>query len=55
MVLNAKLVMVAILTPLARVRVSNISAGIIQLKGPQVAENEKLYSQVIAMKAQLAA
>lgn len=42
MVLKANDIMVAIETPLARVRVSKISAGIIQLSGPQVAENEKL-------------
>jgi hypothetical protein len=41
-VLKAKLLMVAMLTPLALVRVSKTSAGIIQLKGPHVAENEKL-------------
>ena len=46
-VLKAKETMVAIETPLERVRVSNISAGMIQVKGPQVAENEKLYSQVL--------
>lgn len=40
MVLKAKLVIVAMLTPLERVLVSNTSAGMIQLKGPQVAENE---------------
>jgi hypothetical protein len=41
-VLNAKLTMVAILTPLALVLVSNISAGMIQLSGPQEMEKEKL-------------
>jgi hypothetical protein len=46
-VLKAKDTMVAIETPLERVRVSNISAGMIQDKGPQVAEKEKLYSQVL--------
>jgi len=55
MVLNAKLTIVAILTPLLLVRVSNISAGIIQLNGPHVAENEKLYSQVMAINPQDAA
>jgi hypothetical protein len=42
MVLKAKDIMVAMETPLARVRVSKISAGMIQLSGPQVAEKEKL-------------
>ena len=46
-VLKAKDVMVAMETPLERVRVSKISAGIIQDRGPQVAEKEKLYSQVL--------
>lgn len=41
-VLKAKLVIVAILTPLDLVYVSNISAGMIQESGPQVDENEKL-------------
>lgn len=41
-VLKAKEVMVAIETPLDRVRVSKISAGMIQESGPQVAEKEKL-------------
>jgi len=41
-VLNANETMVAIETPFERVRVSNISAGIIQERGPQVAEKEKL-------------
>lgn len=50
MVLKAKLVMVAIETPLERVLVSKISAGIIHDRGPHVALNEKLYSQVIAIK-----
>lgn len=54
MVLNANEVMVAIETPFARVRVSNTSAGMIQDRGPQVAEKEKLYSQVIMMKPQCA-
>lgn len=49
-VLKAKLVIVAIETPLARVLVSKISAGIIQESGPQAQEKEKLYSQVIAIK-----
>lgn len=34
--------MVAILTPLERVRVSKISAGMIQDRGPLVALKEKL-------------
>lgn len=42
MVLKAKLVMVAIETPLLRVRVSNISAGTIHESGPLVALKEKL-------------
>ena len=42
MVLNAKEVMVAMLTPLERVRVSKTSAGMIQERGPQVALKEKL-------------
>ena len=41
-VLKAKETMVAIETPFERVRVSKISAGIIQERGPQVAEKEKL-------------
>ena len=41
-VLKAKLTMVAMETPFERVRVSNISAGMIQDRGPQVAEKEKL-------------
>jgi hypothetical protein len=41
-VLKAKLTMVAIETPLERVRVSKISAGMTQESGPQVAEKEKL-------------
>lgn len=41
-VLKAKETMVAMETPLERVRVSNISAGITQERGPQVAEKEKL-------------
>lgn len=53
-VLKANEVIVAIETPLARVRVSNTSAGIIQDSGPQVAEKEKLYSQVMMMKPQWA-
>lgn len=48
-VLNAKDIMVARETPLARVRVSKISAGMIQERGPQVAEKEKLYTQVTMM------
>jgi hypothetical protein len=39
-VLKAKLVIVAMDTPLALVLVSKISAGIIQLSGPHVALNE---------------
>jgi hypothetical protein len=54
MVLNANEIIVAIDTPLERVRVSNTSAGMIQDRGPQVAEKEKLYSQVIMMKPQWA-
>lgn len=38
MVLNAKVVIVEIETPFALVRVSKISAGMIQLRGPTVAE-----------------
>jgi hypothetical protein len=41
-VLKAKETIVAIETPLERVRVSKISAGITQESGPQVAEKEKL-------------
>jgi hypothetical protein len=41
-VLKAKLTIVAIETPLALVLVSNISAGIIQLSGPQEILKEKL-------------
>jgi hypothetical protein len=48
-VLKAKEVMVAMETPLERVRVSKISAGMIQDSGPQVAEKEKLYSQVLEL------
>jgi hypothetical protein len=48
-VLKAKDTMVAMETPLERVRVSKISAGIIHDRGPQVAENEKLYSQVLGL------
>ena len=51
-VLKAKETMVAIETPLERVRVSKISAGITQERGPQVQEKEKLYSQVMMMKPQ---
>lgn len=54
MVLNANEVMVAIETSFARVRVSNTSARMIHDRGPQVAEKEKLYSQVIMMKPQCA-
>jgi hypothetical protein len=50
MVLKAKLVIVAMETPLDLVFVSKISAGMIQDRGPQVALNEKLYSHVIAIK-----
>lgn len=42
MVLKAKESMVARETPFERVRVSNISAGMIHESGPQVAEKEKL-------------
>jgi hypothetical protein len=48
-VLKAKETMVAMDTPLERVRVSKISAGMIQDRGPQVAEKEKLYSQVLVL------
>jgi hypothetical protein len=41
-VLKAKETMVAIETPLERVRVSKTSAGMTQERGPQVAEKEKL-------------
>ena len=50
MVLKAKLVMVAIETPLLRVRVSNTSAGMIHDSGPQVHEKEKFQIQVTIMK-----
>lgn len=50
MVLKAKEVMVAKLTPLDRVRVSKTSAGIIQDSGPQVAEKLKLYIHVTIIK-----
>jgi hypothetical protein len=53
-VLNANEIPVAIETPFDRVRVSNTSAGIIHDSGPQVAEKEKLYSQVMMMKPQWA-
>lgn len=49
-VLNANETMVASETPFERVRVSNISAGITQDKGPQVAENEKLYNHVLGIR-----
>ena len=49
-VLNAKLIIVAMATPIDRVRVSNISAGTIQERGPLLQEKLKLYSQVIMMK-----
>lgn len=42
MVLKAKLVIVAMLTPLLRVRVSKTSAGMIQLSGPHVQLKLKL-------------
>lgn len=54
MVLKAYEVMVAIDTPFDRVRVSKASAGIIQERGPQVHENEKLNSQVMMMNPQWA-
>lgn len=54
-VLKAKLVMVAMLTPFERVLVSNISAGTIHESGPFVAEKEKLYIHVMTMKPQPAA
>jgi hypothetical protein len=41
-VLKANETMVAIETPFERVRVSKISAGMTQERGPQVAEKEKL-------------
>jgi hypothetical protein len=55
MVLNANEVMVAIETPLERVLVSKISAGMIHDNGPQVALKLKLYTQVITIKPQAAA
>lgn len=39
--------MVAMETPLERVCVSKISAGMMKERGPQVAEKEMLYSQVL--------
>lgn len=51
-VLNAKDTMVAMETPLLRVRVSKTSAGTIQLSIPQAKEKEKLYTQVTIMKTQ---
>ena len=51
-VLKAKETIVAIETPLERVRVSKISAGMIQERGPQVALKEKLYNHVMIMKPQ---
>lgn len=54
MVLNAKDAMVATGIPFERVRVSKTSSGIIQDRGPRVAENEKLYSQVMIINAQCA-
>jgi translation elongation factor EF-1alpha len=54
-VLKAKDTIVAIETPLERVLVSKISAGMIQDNGPHVAENEKLYAQVQMIKPQDAA
>lgn len=48
-VLKANETIVAIETPLERVLVSKISAGITQERGPQVAENEKLYNHVMMM------
>lgn len=47
MVLKAKLVIVAMLTPFDRVNVSKISAGTIQLRGPQAKLKEILKSQVL--------
>ena len=41
-VLKAKETMIERLTPLERMCVSKISAGIIQERGPQVAEEKKL-------------
>ena len=41
-VLKAKDTMVAMATPFERVRVSKISAGMIQERGPHIAEKEKL-------------
>jgi hypothetical protein len=52
MVLKAKLVIVAIETPLDLVRVSKISAGTIHDSGPLVAEKQKLYIHVMTMKPQ---
>lgn len=54
MVLNANDTMVAMDTPLERVLVSKISAGMIHDSGPHVALNEKLYSHVMAMNPQAA-
>ena len=54
-VLNAKETMVAIITPLDRVLVSKISAGMIHESGPQAALKETLYAQVVMMKPQAAA
>lgn len=47
--------MVASDTPLERVLVSNISAGMIHDRGPHVALKQKLYIQVITMKPHAAA
>lgn len=47
MVLKAKETIVAMETPLERVWVSKISAGMMKERGPQVAEKEMLYSQVL--------
>jgi hypothetical protein len=52
MVLKANEVMVASETPLDRVLVSKISAGMIQERGPQVLEKLMLKSQVTMMKPQ---
>lgn len=50
-VLKAKLIMVARDTPLERVCVSKISAGMIQESGPQAKENDMLKSQVLVKPA----
>jgi hypothetical protein len=54
-VLKAKEIMVASETPLERVLVSNISAGMIHDKGPHVALKLKLKIQVMTMNPHAAA